>query len=90
MRAVSHGCIRVGDPQGLALSLFGAGKKYNMIVEKMAEDNPAPTTISLSPKVPVYITYVTAWAQDNGNIEVRKDVYGLDIVLFANLQKLTD
>lgn len=90
MRAVSHGCIRVGDPQGLALSLFGAGKKYDMIVEKMAEDNPAPTTISLSPKVPVYITYVTAWAQDNGNIEVRKDVYGLDIVLFANLQKLTD
>ena len=89
MRAVSHGCVRVGDPQGLARSLFGEGKKYDMIVEKMAEDNPAPTTISLSPKVPVYLTYVTAWA-DNGKVEVRKDVYGLDIVLYANLQKLTD
>lgn len=89
MRAVSHGCVRVGNPNGLALNLFGAGKKYDMINEKMSEDNPAPTTISLSPKVPVYITYVTAWAE-NGKIEVRKDVYGLDIVLYANLQKLVD
>ena len=89
MRAVSHGCVRVGDPNGLALNLFGEGKKYNMINEKMSEDNPAPTTISLSPKIPVYLTYVTAWA-DNGKVEVRKDVYGLDIVLYANLQKLID
>lgn len=89
MRAVSHGCVRVGDPQGLARSLFGDGEKYNMIVKKMGEDNPAPTTVSLSPKVPVYLTYVTAWAE-NGKVEVRKDVYGLDIVLYANLQKLTD
>jgi L,D-transpeptidase YcbB len=89
MRAVSHGCVRVGDPQGLAHNLFGDGEKYNLILKKMSEDNPAPTTISLSPKVPVYLTYVTAWA-DNGKVEVRKDVYGLDIVLYANLQKLVD
>ncbi len=89
MRAVSHGCVRVGDPQGLARSLFGDGDKYNMIVQKMGEDNPAPTTVSLSPKVPVYLTYVTAWAE-NGHVEIRKDVYGLDIVLYANLQKLID
>jgi murein L,D-transpeptidase YcbB/YkuD len=89
MRAVSHGCVRVGDPNGLALNLFGEGKKYNIIDEKMSEDNPAPTTVSLSPKIPVYLTYVTAWAE-NGKVEVRKDVYGLDIVLYANLQKLMD
>lgn len=90
MRAISHGCVRVGDPKGLARNLFGDGEKYNLIAKYMDEDNSSPTTISLSPKVPVYITYITCWAEDNGTIEVRKDVYGLDIVLYANLQKLAD
>jgi murein L,D-transpeptidase YcbB/YkuD len=88
MRAVSHGCVRVENPKGLAHALFGDGEKYNLIAKYMDEDNSSPTTINLSPKVPVYITYITAWAENNGSIEIRKDVYGLDIVLYANLQKL--
>ena len=87
MRAVSHGCVRLDDPKGLALNLFGAGKKYDMIDKFMGEDKPAPTSISLNPKVPVYLTYITCWADDAGTMQVRKDVYGLDIVLYANLMK---
>ncbi|MEO8948609.1 MAG: L,D-transpeptidase family protein, partial [Mucilaginibacter sp.] len=87
MRAVSHGCVRVGNPQGLALELFGPGKKYDLITKDMAEDKSSPTSISLTPKVPVYITYTTCWADENGTMQVRKDVYGLDIVLYANMEK---
>ncbi|ASU34556.1 L,D-transpeptidase family protein [Mucilaginibacter xinganensis] len=88
MRAVSHGCVRLGDPQGLALNLFGQGEKYNTIAEDMAGDNPEPTTIYLPKKVPVYITYVTCWADEEGKLQFRNDVYGQDIVLYDHLQKL--
>jgi murein L,D-transpeptidase YcbB/YkuD len=86
-RDVSHGCVRLGNPQGLALSLFGESSKYNLIAKDMSEDNPSPTTIDLDNKTPVYITYVTCWADANGNLQFRKDVYGLDIVLYDHLQR---
>jgi murein L,D-transpeptidase YcbB/YkuD len=87
MRAISHGCVRLGNPQGLALCLFGEGDKYQTISTDMAEDNPSPTTIYLPKRVPVYITYVTCWADDDGSLQTRNDVYGLDIVLYDHLLK---
>jgi murein L,D-transpeptidase YcbB/YkuD len=87
VRAVSHGCVRLGDPQGLALNLFGPGDKYDTIAKDMAEDNPNPTSIYLPKKVPVYITYVTCWLDEDGKLQFRNDVYGQDIVLYDHLQK---
>jgi len=87
VRAVSHGCVRLGDPQGLALSLFGTGEKYDRIVKNMGEDNPEPSVIYLPKKVPVYITYVTCWTDESGALQFRQDVYGLDIVLYDRLLK---
>ena len=87
MRSVSHGCVRLDNPQGLALSLFGEGVKYQTISTDMNEDNPTPTTIYLPKKVPVYVTYVTCWADENGVLQSRQDVYGLDIVLYDHLMR---
>ncbi len=87
MRAVSHGCVRLGDPQGLALNLFGPGDDYDTISTDMAADNPDPSVIYLPKKVPVYITYVTCWADEDGELQFRQDVYGLDIVLYDRLLK---
>lgn len=88
MRAVSHGCVRLGDPEGLALNLFGKTSwQYTMIDKDMHIDKPDPTYIDLPRKTPVYITYVTCWADANGILQYRPDVYGLDIVLYAHLLK---
>jgi len=87
MRAVSHGCVRLGDPQGLALALFGEGDKFETIKTDMNGDNPEPTTIYLPKKVPVYITYVTCWADEDKQLQFRQDVYGLDIVIYDHLLK---
>ncbi len=89
MRAVSHGCVRLEKPLDLAHSLFGDGEKYEMIKQFMSEDNPKPTDVALPKKVPVYITYITCWADETGTLQYRPDVYGLDIVLFAHLQKFS-
>lgn len=87
MRAISHGCVRLEKPLDLALALFGDGPKYQMIAKLMAENKSEPTDIALPKKVPVYITYVTCWNDENGQLQFRPDVYGLDIVLYAHLQK---
>ena len=86
-RDVSHGCVRLEKPLDLAHNLFGDSNKYQTIAKDMGEDNPNPEDIRLSPKVPVYITYVTCWADESGTLQFRKDVYGLDIVLFDHLKK---
>ncbi|MDB5126115.1 MAG: hypothetical protein JWQ85_347 [Mucilaginibacter sp.] len=87
MRALSHGCVRLGDPQALAKVVFGEGPTYDKIIKAMSEDNPEPTTIAVPNKIPVYITYVTCWADSTGTLQYRPDVYGLDIVLYGHLQK---
>ncbi|SDZ84148.1 L,D-transpeptidase catalytic domain [Pedobacter hartonius] len=86
MRAVSHGCVRLEKPLDFAHALFGDGAKYEQIKKQMEDTVAVATNISLPKKVPVYLTYFTAW-DDSGTIQVRKDVYGLDIVLYTYLQK---
>lgn len=88
MRAVSHGCVRLGDPKGLAFNLFGPGQKYDEIAKDMDDDNPDPSDINLPKKTPVYITYVTCWQDENGELQFRNDVYGQDIVLWEKLQRV--
>ncbi len=87
MRAVSHGCVRLEKPQDLAHELFGDGEKYQTIAQAMGEDNAKPQDIALPHKVPVYITYVTCWVDENNTLQFRKDVYGLDLVLYGHMQK---
>ncbi|MCJ8209070.1 L,D-transpeptidase family protein [Mucilaginibacter sp. RS28] len=87
MRAVSHGCVRLEKPIDLAHSLFGDGPKFSLVQKLISEDNPHPTDIALAKKVPVYITYVTCWADESGTLQFRPDVYGLDIVLYGHMQK---
>ncbi len=88
MRAISHGCVRLDDPQGLARNLLGEGPKFDLIAKDMAADKPDPTTINLPPKVPVYITYVTGWVDTAGTLQVRPDIYELDVVLYNALGKV--
>jgi murein L,D-transpeptidase YcbB/YkuD len=88
MRAVSHGCVRVEQPAALAEALFGDGDKLKLIKEEMASTDPKAKDIALPNKIPVYLSYFTCWADDKGQLQFRKDVYGLDIVLYTYLQRL--
>ena len=90
MRAVSHGCVRLEKPLNFAHAIFGDGSKYEEIKKQMTDTAAVveAKNISLSKKVPVYLTYFTAWVDPSATVQVRKDVYGLDIVLFTYLQKM--
>jgi murein L,D-transpeptidase YcbB/YkuD len=76
-RAFSHGCVRVRNPDRLAEILLGGDKgwdaaKVDALIAAPADENP----ITLDTKVPVHITYFTAWIDDAGNEQGWKDVYG--------------
>ncbi len=89
MRAVSHGCVRVEKPLELATALFGEGSKLEKIKSGMAGKRTEAEDIALTNKTPVYLTYFTCWVDDKGVIQFRKDVYGLDIVLYTYLQRMS-
>ncbi|WP_285057052.1 L,D-transpeptidase family protein [Pedobacter ginsengisoli] len=89
VRAISHGCVRVEKPLELARALFGEGDKFELIKKEMAETTAQTARdIALPEKVAVYLTYFTCWADENGTLQFRKDVYGLDVVLYSYLERI--
>lgn len=78
-RAFSHGCIRVAEPAKLANYLLR--KQPEWTPEKINAAMHAGTEqfVKLKQPVPVFITYYTAWVDDNGLLNFRDDIYGHDV-----------
>jgi len=85
VRAVSHGCVRVEQPEELAKALFGAGNKFDRISTGMMSKDPKAENISLPKQIPVYLSYFTCWRNTAGELKFAKDIYGLDAVLYTHL-----
>ncbi len=77
MRAFSHGCVRVQDPRKFASVVLG------MTPEEVAAkvESRDSTTVRLKEKLPVHITYFTAWPDAAGNMVYFNDIYGRDRTL---------
>lgn len=79
IRAYSHGCIRVEKPLILAEYLLRDREKTWDMQRIMTEiDSGITRTVPLPEKVPIYLYYVTAWVDDEGVMQFRKDIYGYD------------
>lgn len=73
-RAYSHGCIRLSDPfllGSLLLQIDGNSEDEtaNILAKKKT------TRVKLNNTTPTHITYFTAWVDDEGKLNKRKDVY---------------
>ncbi len=78
-RPFSAGCVRVQD----VMKLVEWIARYEVGWDKpgRADDVVAagqPLDVTLTRPLPVYFTYITAWAESDGRIEFRPDVYGRD------------
>jgi murein L,D-transpeptidase YcbB/YkuD len=73
-RAFSHGCVRVQNPREFASVILGwdAAEIDDHI------ETPRSETVRLKEKIPVHITYFTAWPDENGNMRYFEDIYGRD------------
>lgn len=78
-RAYSHGCIRVEEPVELANFVLAGSPEWDesRIRRAMAPGAEDSRTVTIGEKVPVYILYLTAFAQD-GQVHFRDDLYGMD------------
>jgi murein L,D-transpeptidase YcbB/YkuD len=86
-RDASHGCIRLGDPMGLARFLLRDQPEWTPERIEQASKAPTPTTVRLRHPVPTIITYATAVARENGDVFFYADIYGHDKVLDRLLQR---
>ncbi len=73
-RAFSHGCVRLQDPRGMAAAVLGSTREH---VDAQVEQG-SNLAEHLQERIPVYVSYFTAWPQDNGGVEYYADMYGRD------------
>jgi murein L,D-transpeptidase YcbB/YkuD len=84
-RAYSHGCMRVQDPvkyAQLLLSIERPNEGYteDKIRRMFGHDEQ---DIQFPAPIPVHLSYQTAYVDDDGQLQTRSDVYGLDSRVLA-------
>jgi len=84
-RAFSHGCMRVQDPVKYAQLLLSIERPSDGYTEDkirhMFGNNEQD--IQFPAPIPVHLTYQTAFVDDDGQLQMRSDVYGLDSRVLA-------
>ncbi|MGF1736883.1 L,D-transpeptidase family protein [Photobacterium satsumensis] len=77
-RNLSSGCVRVEKAAELAEYVLDyqqrpSWRNYQQLVSDRRTD-----TITLPRKIDVDVTYVTAWVDENNQLQMREDIYGYD------------
>ncbi len=77
-RTYSSGCIRLSEPEKLAMFILSRNDGWNE--DKMNELIDAGRTVEVptEQRLPVYIVYQTMWLDDDGRLVYGTDVYGQD------------
>jgi len=75
-RAFSHGCIRTADALGFAATLLKGVKTREEIDAIVASRKT--TQVDLPAGLPVYVTYFTATAAEDGTVWLHDDIYNRD------------
>jgi murein L,D-transpeptidase YcbB/YkuD len=84
-RGLSHGCIRVHEPDRLAMVLLAKDKGLSAQQVKSLLARNETTTVTLNRQVPVHLTYFTAVVDENGKMQTFADLYGIDNKMGAAL-----
>lgn len=75
-RTFSHGCMRVRNPVRLAEIILKEDKGWSEDqVQSELRNGPENNNIQLQSKIPVHVTYFTAWVDDTGELRSRSDMY---------------
>jgi L,D-transpeptidase YcbB len=87
-RAFSHGCMRVQNPDQYASVLLNITEPNAHYTPEKIKSMYGSSEIDLKfpTPIPVNITYQTAFVDDEGNLQLRKDVYGRDAIMLSLLR----
>lgn len=87
-RAYSHGCMRVQDPLMYGeklLSLVRPNDGYTQQKLRSMYGN-SEINIDFPQHLPVYLTYQSAYVDENGKLVIRDDIYGRDAAVIAQFR----
>ncbi|RKT46906.1 L,D-transpeptidase family protein [Thiocapsa rosea] len=79
-RALSNGCVRVQDPLDLAEALLDQPNWDRSGIERVVERGRT-RYVDLADTLPVLLYYLTAFADGQGQVGFRQDIYGRDEAL---------
>ncbi len=87
-RAFSHGCMRVQNPDQYAATLLNITMPNERYTPERIRSMYGRSEIDLKfpTAIPVNITYQTAFVDDHGKLQTRKDIYGRDAVMLNLLR----
>lgn len=85
VRAESHGCMRVQNPDQFAAVILKHDQNWSEAHTMSAFANGYDQHVGLHQKVPVYITYFTLRVNEDGSITTFRDLYGHDSRMAAAL-----
>jgi murein L,D-transpeptidase YcbB/YkuD len=77
-RALSHGCIRVERPDELANYLLAGNRGWNADKLNQYTRLKNPKRVELERRLPIAVTYHTAWVDQAGRLNLRPNGYSLD------------
>jgi len=76
-RSFSSGCVRVENPLQFT-SLLLDDPAWNDTAIAQAIESGRIQNVTLKRKIPVLLAYWTAWADPEGHVNFRRDIYGQD------------
>jgi murein L,D-transpeptidase YcbB/YkuD len=87
-RAFSHGCMRVQNPDQYAAALLNITLPNERYTPEKIRGMYGHSEIDIKfpTPIPVNITYQTAFVDDAGKLQLRKDVYGRDAAMLTILR----
>ncbi len=85
VRSFSHGCIRLQNPFALVELLLANQDGWTRVKIDAEIASGQRQVVRLKEPIPIHITYLTAWANKDGSINFRPDIYGRDERLAAAL-----
>lgn len=77
-RALSHGCIRLEEPEALAKYVLRDFPEWDDEEIRAAEHAGVEKPVKLKEPIPVHIVYFTAWVDEGGGLNLYPDVYRYD------------
>ena len=77
-RSFSHGCVRLENPVALAQYVLKDKSEWTREKIEAAMNAGEEQHVKLSSPIPVYLGYFTVAVSNDGLVQFRKDVYGID------------
>ncbi|MGI9403727.1 MAG: L,D-transpeptidase family protein [Hyphomicrobium sp.] len=76
-RTFSHGCMRIRNPQRMAEILLAEDKGWDAVqIYDLITNGPGNNEVEIDRRIPVHVTYFTAWVDEEGETQSARDVYG--------------